>query len=487
MVPSVSRYQPPTGSTAILGLCTVDWGLMMQWGMPISRRRLAQGGAVVAAASVLKPSPDPVLTRSGATDGMTLAAAAVPAALGTPSSVAIQLNGSTGWYVPTDWGQNWRAKLNQAKAGRGLAVCAVLGDSVSFGYWASNLVSTSWPEILRKSLTALAGNGGSGFQSQAHSASVIYNPLSGVPSYYKNVTANVWQESAGWTPQVPPYVYGPGAGSLMCNISGATLANYIDGLQLGIWYYDGGAPFSVSIDGVSVGTVAVGTSYAPAHVTFTAPNNRFDVHYWSISGGYNSSSGLGTSICGVEGLGSNGVRMDNFSFPGLISRATANTDPPYYSGTYAGGWQNPADLIIYELGGNDIVGADPSYPSGTPADVWIQNIQSYLAGVMNNTYGGDARGSTDILFLFPVGNVTADRFRLFGEYKSRIIGLAQSYGAAVLDVGALFHGSWNAWAKMGYAGNQADPTNAGTDFNHPSDAGHSFVAAQLTPLLTALS
>ena len=440
----------------------------------VSRRGFARRGAAVAAGAVVGAQ---LLT------GHDPAGAAVT---GTVSATNTGLNGLTGWVVPTDWGGYWRAKLAAAKSGRGSAVCALAGDSVGYGYWASNLTSTSWFELLRTKLTNLAGNAGSGFQSQTHSPSVMYNPKSGVPDYYKSVPGNVWTQSAGWTPQVPPYIYGPGGGALMATANGATIFNYVFGSTLGIWYYDGGADFSVQIDGQTVGTVRVGTSYQPVHVAFAVPGGRLDVHSWQITGNYSTSTSRGSTIVGVEGLAPTGVRLDNFSFPGLFSRAYANQDAQR-SGTYAGGWRNPADLIIYDLGGNDISGQDPNYPGGTPADVWAENVQTYLDGVMNTTYGGSATGQTDVVLLFPVANVGADTNRLYLQYKTRALGVAQSYGAALLDLNAMFHGSWNAWYQAGFAGNQGDPTRSGTDLNHPSDAGSVFIANQLAALLTPLS
>ncbi|MHA3702945.1 SGNH/GDSL hydrolase family protein [Jatrophihabitans sp. YIM 134969] len=442
-----------------------------------SRRDFGRRGALAAAgvAAAAAVGTDPF-------GGGVAEAAVAP----TVSATNTALDGLSGWDVPKDWGGYWRAKLQAAKAGNGTAVCALAGDSVGFGYWSSNLFATSWFEQLRTKLTAVGGNGGSGFQSQAHTPSVIYNPNSGVPAYYRSVPGNVWSESAGWTPQVPPYIYGPGGGALMAKTNGATVSNYVVGSKLGVWYYDGGANFTVTIDGVKVGTVKVGTSYGPAHVVFDVPNGKVDVHSWTITGNYNATTGRGTSVIGVEGLSATGVRLDNFSFPGLFSRAYANQDDAR-SGTYAGGWRNPADLVIYELGGNDLSGQDPSYPDGTPPDVWAANVQTYLDGVMSNTYGGDATGQTDVVLLFTVANFGGDLHRLYSAYKSRALGIAQTYGAALLDLNAMFHGSWNAWYKAGYAGNQSDPTRSGTDLNHPSDAGATFIANQLAALVVSTS
>jgi lysophospholipase L1-like esterase len=404
---------------------------------------------------------------------------AAQSAAATPSATNMSLNGLSGWSVPSDWGSAWRPKLAAAKAGTGLAVAALVGDSIGYGYWASNLNSTSWPELLRTSLIAVGGNGGSGFQGQVHSPSVMYNPNSGVPDYYKTVPSNIWTQTGTWSPLATPWVYGPGTGSLMANSNGAQLSSTFVGSKLGIWYYDSGGAFTVKIDGTTVGTITPGVTNLVKHVGFAAPGGAVTSHSWSIAATVVSGTGIGSVICGVEGLADKGVRFDNFSFPGLYAGFVNNSDSPYLSGTFFGGWQNPADLLIYELGINDMGGADPAYPNGTPPDIWAANVQSYLNGVMNTTYGGDARGQTDLLLLFPITNLTGDKHALYNQYKARAVGIA--------DINAMFRTSWNAWQKAGYAGNQADPTKSGNDYNHPSDAGHAFVANQLKPLITALA
>jgi hypothetical protein len=466
----------------------------------ITRRTFLEGGAlaaVTATGAIARPGVAdaaggvPGAAGGAVAGGSAAAVRSVPAfgsgpSVGSVSATNSALNGLTGWVVPTDWGSSWRAKLNAASAGQALAVAAVLGDSNSFGYWASDLAQTSWVERLRAMLASVAGNGGSGFQSQARSSTVMYNPNAGVPSYYKSVAANVWAQSAGWRASPVPHNYGPGAGSLEATVAGASVSNFIIGSQLGIWYYDGGADFTVQIDGQTVATVTVGTSNLPIHSVFDVPGGVVGIHSWKIIAGYNATTAVGTTICGVEGLAPTGVRIDNFAFPGLSSAFWNNTDQPVGSGTYAGGFRNPADLVIYELGGIDMV-SSTAYAKGMPADTWAQNVESYLAGVMNNTFGGDARGLTDVLFLFPIANSTADVNRLFLQYKARSIGIAQSYGAALLDMNAMWHSSWNAWQKAGYAGNQAVPKASGTDYNHPSDGGHLWMAQQLLQLLGALS
>ncbi len=441
----------------------------------IRRRSFLTGGTALGLGAMGSVAAGSKAQAAPAIPGTDLTTAAVKAP--KVSKTNTSLNGQGGWFVPSDWGQSWRAALTSAKAGKGTAVAAVVGDSVSHGYWASDLFKTPWIEVLRKSLTTVGGYGGSGFQSQAYSYTVMYNPGSEVPAYYTSVANNVWTQSANW--QGNANYYGPGSGSILSTAAGATASNVITGSTLGVWYYDSGAGFTVAIDGTTVGSVSVGSSGTPTLATY--PTGSSGQHSWTIT-----SAGSGTAICGVLGLNPTGARIDNFSFPGLFSSIPNNSDT-YQSGTYMGGWRNPANLIVYELGGDDIVGADPNYTSGTPADQWAANIETYLEGVMDITYGGNSVGKVDVLFLFPLPFLAFDKYHLWNAYKARIIGIAQAYGAAVFDVGTQFHQSWNGWQSLGYAGNQSNPASNGLDATHPSDAGHALIGSELAKLLATTS
>lgn len=120
-----------------------------------------------------------------------------------------------------------------------------------------------------------------------------------------------------------------------------------------------------------------------------------------------------------------------------------------------------------------------------PATRWLTNIENYLAGVLDNVYGGGTgpTGATDIVFLNPLVRISSDPQRVLRDFSSKLYGLAQTYGAAVVDIGAQYHQSWSRWFNEGKAGNGNDPTTSGNDDVHASDAGHQYMADQLLTLI----
>ena len=72
-------------------------------------------------------------------------------------------------------------------------------------------------------------------------------------------------------------------------------------------------------------------------------------------------------------------------------------------------------------------------------------------------------------------------------YAARLRGMADHFGAAFVNMNAVFRNSWsyfNSLSGWGVA-NGASPGTAGTDSVHPSDAGHQLYANVLSPILSA--
>jgi lysophospholipase L1-like esterase len=88
------------------------------------------------------------------------------------------------------------------------------------------------------------------------------------------------------------------------------------------------------------------------------------------------------------------------------------------------------------------------------------------------------------MFVLPnMGNY--DNNRIQAAYQSRALGLAQTYGAALVDFGRLGRQSFSYWNGLGYWGNSSNPAVSGADGIHPSDAGHQFMADTLLPILVS--
>ncbi|MFD6250773.1 hypothetical protein, partial [Streptomyces roseolus] len=62
-----------------------------------------------------------------------------------------------GVYVPPNWGEVWRPRRDAAASSPARIVIA--GDSLSQGYFASNLHTTSWVGLMRQSLQNSYGDG----------------------------------------------------------------------------------------------------------------------------------------------------------------------------------------------------------------------------------------------------------------------------------------------------------------------------------------
>lgn len=123
---------------------------------------------------------------------------------------------------------------------------------------------------------------------------------------------------------------------------------------------------------------------------------------------------------------------------------------------------------------------------GTEAVDFVKNWEQYLAGVLDNVYGGGTtvEGRTDILIVDPMMKITSDTVRpVWRDMQVRARALADTYGAAYVNVGAALNQSWSRFYNLGYMGNEDDPTTSGDDDIHPSDAGHAFIAQQVLKVL----
>jgi lysophospholipase L1-like esterase len=139
-----------------------------------------------------------------------------------------------------------------------------------------------------------------------------------------------------------------------------------------------------------------------------------------------------------------------------------------------GGNNRTADLIIYSLGLNDAA-------QSITVDAWRDNLLRYLGSVKAaNTVNA---GATDLLFLVQHRGNFGDN-SLYSQYTQVLRGIAEAYGAAMVNVWSLGRNNFTYWNQLGYWGNSALAGGvAGTDSVHPSDAGHQFIADTLLPIL----
>lgn len=393
----------------------------------------------------------------------TLAAAQVP---GTVARTLNSVYAGRGLYVPPGWGDIWKPKRNAAATSGARIVIA--GDSLSQGYFASNLHTTSWVGLTRQALQSAYGSGGSGFFSVSRSNAVMSADPAALSAWQAN--QSIAALTGTWT--LGSINFGPGI-TYITSSAAATATFKVTGTTVKIYNISGAAPragFTYSIDGGTAVPVTVpigSTLIQTTTVTGLAATDHTVVISW------NGAPSDVLYLVGVSGENSTGVIVDN------LARAGSRTSH-WYTGSalnspWNGGTAYPADLVICSLGLNDCQN------SVTGVD-WLTNMTGYLQAVR-----AAHNGATDImLLLHHVGNyggATAAGF--YGQYAAHIRGVAEAYGAALIDLWALGRNSWDYWNSFGYWGNGANPGPAGTDLVHASNAGHAYIANQVIPLLTA--
>jgi lysophospholipase L1-like esterase len=310
------------------------------------------------------------------------------------------------------------------------------------------------------------------------------------------------------------------------------------GTELTIWYIDRGGPWTYRVDGART-----------IQVVPKATNAPIPLHVPRLSSGTHSVQIVGTAadspwLSGIQGSNVSGTRVDNFSVAGLESGAWNNADP-WHSGMLAGGAAHPADLIIYELGGNDAINAvhpvtsattvtgrdtvtgsgwmasdigdlvtgpgvpvdtnvvslDPARGSATlshpltqtvpktelivtaadAASAWSRNIQDYLKGLQRNPSTGAI--VPDVIFLWPPLYDTPEIQQRYAQLRDQSLAIAKSAGAAYIDITAMTGKPWSSWCKAGRAGKAQNPAEAGWDYAHPSDAGHRYIADSIMTVI----
>ena len=370
---------------------------------------------------------------------------------------------SLGFHIPNQWGNFWKA----ARDNSGLGRVGIIGDGICSLY-ASNLENTRWPVILRDKLQYEHGNGGSGWDGCWRANPVMSTLISGGAStYYGGLTNNKWTLSGTWV--VGSNQFGPGWYQLNNTTASATITRNFRGTSLDIWYIDSGSGFSYTIDGGSSTPVTINSTDAAVKVTVTGLTNA--QHTLVITG----NSGAGCFISGIRGYNASGIVVDDYSFPGSRSSYWRNWSGSE-SGTRAGGWRNPCDLLIYELMVFD-------RDAGVPADEWLGNIFDYLKGVVDKNYGGSSLGNTDILFVLPhIGTFGSSGY---ANYWNRIRGFADSFNAAIIDFAAIGRNSWTYFDSLNYWGDSSNPAIPGNEDIFLSDAGHNFVGSTIADLLIA--
>lgn len=371
-----------------------------------------------------------------------------------------------GLHVPPGWGEAWRTARNNAASTA--ARIAIAGDSLSQGYFASDLHTTSWAGLVRQGLQAAYGDGGSGFYSTSRSDVVMSADAGAITAWETN--ESIATLTGTWT--LGGLNFGPGITYIQA--SGTATATFkVTGTTIKIYNIGGAAPragYTYSIDGTAA--VAVPVTIGPTSVqTTTVPGLTPGEHHVTIA--WNGTGSDILYLVGVAGENTTGVIVDNLARAGTRSSHWATGH--ILNSAWNGGTSYPADLVICSLGLNDAAN------SVSAAD-WLANMGVYLRAVR-----AAHNGNTDLLLiLHHVGNYGSTAgAAAYHTYAAQIRGIADTYGAALINLWAQGRNSWDYWNSLGYWGNGTNPGPAGTDLVHASDAGHAYIADQVLPLLTA--
>lgn len=371
-----------------------------------------------------------------------------------------------GSFIPATWGQSWKTARDAAPSGsKARIICA--GDSVTFGYYTTHLETTNWVGRVRTALQARYGDGGSGFYGSSRSRTNLANASNIVNQWQAN--GSLITEKGTWAREAT--FYGPGISANSTTFAGASVTFAVTGTSVTIWtrsgYQGPNANYTYSIDGappVGVTDIGATTPTIQRHIVtgLTAGKHTVEIAWNGAQAGQRlivvAVSGENTSGIVVDNCGRSGARADHFV------NATGVSE-------WHGGTSQPADLVIYSLGLND---GSQGYSLETWSDSAIKFLESVKAS---------KAGATDVLILFQHRGTMGSANTLYQNYCVRARGLAETYGAAFVNIWPLGRNSWAYWNSLGYFGDPANGGVAGTDAVHPSDAGHKFIADTLLPIL----
>lgn len=370
-------------------------------------------------------------------------------------------------YVPQGWGQFWRPKRNNAV--NQLAKVAIIGDSISEGFFATNTNTTSWVGRMRTELQTAYGDGGSGLFSTGRTdeASSVSAPITAT-----------WQANGSYATSTGTWTqsglfFGPGITLLQASAAATLTFPGVRGSTIRIYNVSGAAPranFTYSIDGGA--PVLVTTNIGSTAIQVTTVTGLTNTSH-SVVLSWNGAPADPLFIVAVEGEAPSGVMVNNLAKAG--SRTSQWVSNSLLGPPYNGGVNYPADLVIFSLGVNDA-------NNSVTGDQWLDNVTTQMQAIKlaNN-------GATDIIFLHQhigtFGSVPATTANLYGEYSARLRGIADNYNAAVVNMWTLGRNSYPYGTSINYWGDPNVAGVAGSDTVHLSDDGHQIVANAITPLV----
>lgn len=416
---------------------------------------------------------------------------------GTLYGVDGELLASRFSIIPSGWDAGWRTAL--ASVNSGLARVSVIGDSQTYGYYASSLQTTSWFGLIRSALQAKYGDGGSGLQTTAFSTTVLNNEARNASVINAWIAAgDLIGQTGTWT-EIYNGTDGPGGSVLRTVVLNSSLTFTVRGTRVDIFYQSipnaTAGTLRYSVDGGAAVDVSTFRATQGAVETITLTGLSAGNHTVVISAPDADGSTKGISVCSVSGRNSTGVVVDRCARGGQVSYVINNVPAATWTtgngaltwggaaqnlrggvGGWNGGSYRNADLIMIALGAND---AAQSTGSITP-DTYFSNFKKYLVDVR------ESNPSASILLIGQLRgapSVEAAATQYFANYMGKLEELCAAFNCGFINVFAASYNSYNWALGKGYWGNNAVVGVSGSDTVHQSDAGHAWQAGVILPII----
>lgn len=290
------------------------------------------------------------------------------------------------------WDAGYRAALARAKAGTGLCRISALTDSVGYGYYASNLDTLSWLGILKTSLQAQNGDGGSGIVSVSRTKVVLTaDTRSAAIQNAWEAAGNLVATTGTWA-EITNGTDGPGGCVLQASTAGATATFVVRGSTVEIFYQStpsttAAGSFTYQIDGGAVSSAIQSYRVSQGAVEkVTITGLTAGVHTVVITA-TDANGTLLFSLCGVSGRNASGVVLDQCSRGGQTSDVLNTTNAAAWTSaggkswggsaqnlrgstvSWNGGSNRPCDLAILAFGLNDAT-TDKRRPRYSTITAW---------------------------------------------------------------------------------------------------------------------
>lgn len=339
--------------------------------------------------------------------------------------------------------RNFRVAL--ASAGTKPLNIACVGDSITYGYYASDYTNKSWVGRLRTLLQSKYGNMGTGWMPLPSPNSPDSNPW----------TFTGWYQILG---------QGVAGEFYQSNGAGNTVTLTFTGTQLSVVYSTGGG-------GASTSTVKIdGTTVAP--INFSGSNAYGNVQTYTglTAGSHTLQITTASGLSWIEGAialdtsgGSNNCVVHRVGRPSALSRDFYSTASRLVSAL------NNPNLVILAFGIND------SNPSVTDLPSYYSNMGTIISAFQ-------AQNASVLLLAYPIGNISGQWLSNYQTVIAMQYQLADQYNCALLDLNPRWQ-SWTSAQALGLYGDGTLDGLSGSDTWHPSDVGHRDIANAIAMLL----